>query len=460
MSTKLRSHGKSMVVWVLLAMLILGLGGFGVTSFTGRINSVGTVGETPIPVNDYARALRDEFSAAAATLGRPLSMQEARAAGVDVQVLGRLIGQAALSEEARRLGLSVGDGELHRQITSADAFKGVGGSFDRTAYSMMLQQQGYTEASFERSLRDDLTRSILQSAVTGGVRAPDAVVSAYTAYLTESRAFAWAEITEADLPEGIPAPSEEELRGWWSDHPDEFTSPETRKITYAWLAPEMLLDQVKLDDAAIQAAYDANIDQYVQPERRLVERLVYPSLEEAQAARARLDAGASFGELAGERGLTLADADMGDVTEAQLGAAGPAVFALEAPGVAGPLETDLGPALFSVNAVIAAQTTTLEEARDELAGEVEMDRARRLIADQSNDLEDRLAGGATLEDMAAETAMELGSIDFTADSDQGIAGYESFREAAPSAPRISPNLPISTMAASLRCASTRSNRPP
>jgi peptidyl-prolyl cis-trans isomerase D len=62
-----------------------------------------------------------------------------------------------------------------------------------------------------------------------------------------------------------------------------------------------------------------------------------------------------------------------------------------------------------------------------------MDRARRAIQDMVDDLDDRLAGGASIEDMAEETDMELGQIDFTAATDEGIAAYASFREAAAAA---------------------------
>jgi peptidyl-prolyl cis-trans isomerase D len=41
-----------------------------------------------------------------------------------------------------------------------------------------------------------------------------------------------------------------------------------------------------------------------------------------------------------------------------------------------------------------------------------------------------LAGGATLEDVATETALELGRIDWTPQSDEGPAAYEGFRAAA------------------------------
>lgn len=431
MSNKLRSHGKSTVVWVLLAMLILGLGGFGVTNFSGRGASIGAVGETEISLNDYARALRSEMNAASAQLGRPVTMEEARTLGLDRQVQGQIFGEAAISEQARRLGLSVGDTELTRQIHAAGAFQGLDGQFDRETYRQALRSEGYTESGFEDQLRSDIARSILQTAVVGGVTAPETLTAAYTAFLTETRDLELAEVTEADLTATVPEPTEDELKAWHQDHAAEFTAPEAREISYVWLTPDMLRDKVQVDDAALQAAYDARHDEFVQPERRMVEELVYPSAEEAAAAKAQYDAGtATFADLAAARGLSLEDIDKGEVSRDQLGAAADAVFALTEPGVVGPIDSDLGPALYAMNAILPAQETTLEDARDELVGEVEMERARRMIADMSADLEDRLAGGATLEQMADETDMELGKISYAPGTDAPIAGYDTFRTAA------------------------------
>lgn len=430
---KLRSHGKSVVVWILLAMLILGLGGFGLQSFSGSIKSVGSVGETQISVNDYARALRQEMQSRSQQTGQPVTMAQMRASGLDQQVLGTLIGQAALGEAARRLGVSVGDAELQKQIFDIQAFHNASGNFDRETYKFALRQQGFTENEFEAQLRDDLARSIVQGAVAGGVEAPQAVTDAYTKFVSEKRGFTWAEITESDLTTPVAQPTDDELQSYYDDHITQFTAPETREITYAWLTPEMLQSKVAIDDATLKAEYERRIDEFKQPEKRLVERLVYPSMEEAQAAKAKYDAGTSFADLAKERGLTLEDADLGDVTKAELGKAGDAVFALNEPGIAGPIETDLGPALYKMNAVIAAQETSFEDAREELAGEAEADKARREIGKMSEDLQDRLAGGATLEEMGKETDMELGTIAYTAGDTDGIAGYEEFRKAAEAA---------------------------
>ncbi|SOC12974.1 peptidyl-prolyl cis-trans isomerase D [Rhodobacter sp. JA431] len=432
MSTKLRSHGKSVVVWILLAMLIFGLGGYGVSNFSGGVKSIGTVGETEITVQDYANALRQEMNAAAAQFGRPLRMEEARAIGLDRAVQGQLFGAAGLSEQANRLHLSVGDEEVGRQITSAQAFQGPTGQFDRTAYRDMIRRQGYTEAAFEARLRADIARSILQGAVAGGAVAPEVLVNTYTAYLGETRDIAFAEITEDSLPAPVDTPDDAALQAYYEAHISDFTSPEAREITYAWLTPEMMAETVEIDEATLRETYDSRKDEFVQPERRDVSKLVFPTQEEADAGMARIAAGeANLADLAEERGLSANDISLSEQSEADIGGtAGAAVFAATDLGAIGPFETDLGPALFSVDAIYPGEETSFEDARGDIAAELAAERGRRMISDVTSDLEDRLASGATLEEMDKETAMQLGHIAFSAETTDGIAGYEAFREAA------------------------------
>lgn len=432
MSTKLRSHGKSMVVWVLLAMLVLGLGGFGVTSFNGRIQTIGAVGGTEIGVSDYANALRGEMNAATAQLGRPLSLAEAKSLGLDRAVQARLFNEAALAEQASRLALSVGNDVVRKEITGASAFQGPDGKFDREAYREMLRRQGYTETSFEARLRTDIARSLLQGAAAGGASVPQPLIDTYLAFLGETRDLAFAEVSEADLSAPPPSPDEAALKAYYEAHIADFTRPETREITYVWLTPEMLKDKAGIDEARLRAAYDERRAEFVQPERRLVLQLVFPTRAEAEAGMAKIAAGeASLTELALERGLAEADIDLGAVTEDEIGGeAGAAVFALQMPDVIGPYETDLGPALFKLVGIEPGEETSFEAARADLETELAMERARRMIADMSSDLEDRLASGATLEEMEAETEMVLGRISLAPDTSDGIAGYESFRDLA------------------------------
>lgn len=432
MSNPLRSKKRgNTIVWILVAMLVLGLGGFGARNFGGSTTALGTVGDREIDLRDYARSLQREISAVSAQIGQPLSFAQAQAFGIDRTVQARVIAAAALDNEADRIGLSVGDAEVRKQLLAVPAFQGLDGKFDRDTYTLTLRQEGLSEAEFEAKLRDEAARTVLQGAILGGTAAPETFVARIAAWATETRDFTVAELIASDLPEPVPAPDEAAIKAYYDAHPDDFTRPETRRISYVWLSPDMLADKVQLDEATLQAAYAERIDEFVTPERRLVERLVYPDAAEAEAAKARFDAGeATFEDLARERGLTLSDIDLGEMSKDALGAAGEAVFALQEPGVVGPIESDLGPALYSMNGILDAQEISFEEARDDLSSEAATDKARRLVADKSSEIEDLLASGATLEEVAKDTGMELGEIAFSAGTEDGIAAYTAFRDAA------------------------------
>lgn len=432
--SQLRTKGKSTIVWILMGLMVLGLGGFGITSFSGGTTEIGSVGDTKITADDYARALQSEMRAFSQQTGQQITMQQAQQMGLAQSVQANLIAAAALAEQARAIGVSVGDAQVAQTIMQAGAFQGPNGSFDRAAYAEVLRRENLTEADFEATVRDDEARLLLQRAVVGGVTAPAPMVDQTARWLLETRDFSWRELTEDELPAPVAEPDDATLRAWHEANGDRFTAPETRAITYAWVTPDMLSSEVQLDEAALRDTYQLNIDQFQRPARRMVSRLVFPDETQAQAAREQIDANtAPFESFVLQRGLTLDDVDLGEVTEAQLGSAAEAVFALDQPGVVGPLPTDLGPALFSVNAILDPVDIPFEEAREGLRGEAALSAAARQIQDRIADLEDALASGATLEELAEDTELELGQIDWTADAvpaEGSIAGYEAFRERA------------------------------
>ena len=253
----LRTHGKSTIVWVLMGLMVLGLGGFGVTSFSGGSTTIGSVGDTTITADDYARALRNQMNAYQQQTGQPISMAQAQAIGLPQAVQSQLITAAALEEQARRIGVAVGDDRVRQAILDAPAFRGPTGSFDRAAYAEVLRRENLSEAEFEREVRTDEARLLIQRAVAGGVPAPDAAVESTAKWILEGRDIAWRELTADMLPAPIAAPDEETLKAWHSANADRFTAPELRKISYVWLTPEMLAPEVELDEAALRAAYEA-----------------------------------------------------------------------------------------------------------------------------------------------------------------------------------------------------------
>ena len=420
------------VVWTILVLVMLGLGGFGVTNFGGGITTIGKVGEREIETTDYARALQQEMNALSAQVGQPVTFAQAQAFGLDRQVLQQVITRAAMDNETARIGISAGDASVAAEITAMNAFQGSAGTFDREAYRFTLERNNLTEAQFERSIREDIARSVLQGAVVGGFVAPDPLTDALTAYAGERRGFSLLELAASDLPTPVAEPTDADLQSFYDANIDRFTRPEAKRITYVALLPETLAPTMEVDETALRALYDERIDEFMIPEKRLVERLAFPTEADAQAAKARLDAGEiTFDALVAERGLKLEDIDLGDVSKIDLGAAGDAVFALGEPGIAGPAVSDVGPALFRMNAILAAQETTFEDARDSLSAEMRTDAARRAIGARIEEIDDLLASGADLEEVAQEAGMDIATIDYIpSETPEGIAAYPDFREAA------------------------------
>lgn len=425
-----KKQGMGAGMWVIMGLLILSLGGFGVTQFGGSVSSVAEVGDVEISGNDYARAVQNQMTAFQQQTGQPLNFQTAQALGIDRIALGQLIADAAIDNETMRAGLSAGDEIVGAEIRNFSAFQSAAG-FDRTSYELALRQNGTNPREFEETVRLDLAAQLLRRAIGSGITTPDIFVDTLYNHAREERDITWARLTAEDLPAPVGTPTETDLVTFHEENAELFTRPETKAIRYAWLTPDMLAPNIEVSDDQIHALYDARISEFVSPERRLVERLVFSTESAAADAKTRLDNGEiTFDELVIERGLSLGDVDMGDVAESDLGAVASEVFALSGPGVVGPLASALGPAIFRMNGILAAENITFEEARDDLAPEAAADRARRLINDMVGQVEDLLAGGADPALIAERTDLEEGSIDWNVDVFEGIAAYQDFRTAA------------------------------
>ena len=392
---------KSIGQWamlILLGLLAFSLIGFGATNFGGQVQSVASVDDVTVSPTQYSTALQARMREVGDATGQPISFAQAQQAGIDRAVLTQLIGQAAVAAEGERIGLSIPDTRVAARVQSLGAFQGADG-FNADIYRDTLQRNGLTPRSFERSLRQEEVGQLLQEAVTRQASGADWARLA-AAYAGERRDVTWANVAEALLDDPVAEPTEDELADWYAANGETFRRPAEKDLTVWALRPRDLAADFAPSEDDLRASYDARAAEFVVPERRAVERLVFRTEADAADALGRLDAGESFDDLVAARGLAASDVSLGEVTEDQLGAAGEAVFALDGPGVAGPAETPLGPALFRVSAILNPQETSFETVRPRLARELGIDAARRDIDGRYGEFDDELAGGATLEELA------------------------------------------------------------
>ena len=423
---------SNIAMWGILGLLMFALAGFGITGFGGSVRVVAEVGEQEVTTNAYVRAIRQEQRNLQQQTGQALSLADMQNFGIDRGVLARLIAAAALDNEAARLGISVGDAEVARQIATIPSFQGVDGTFDRDGYTFALRSAGLNEREFERQVRSETARDILQGAVLGGIRPSSTLAELIANWEFETRNITLATVTMADLDAGPLAPSADELQAHYDENAAVFTEPEARRIKVAWATPEQLLSTIDIPEARLRELYTQRRDEFSQPARVLAERLGFADRAAADAALAEMDDGTTtFDALVTERGLTLDDVDQGELAASDVSdTIAAALFASQEPGLVGPIDTDLGPAIYRVNAVLSATEVPFEDVADALRTEYASDQARRVLSDAIPEIDDLLAAGATLEELADETDLAVETIVWRQGDSDGIAGYDAFQFAA------------------------------
>src|SRR6202158_1918685 len=105
---------------VVMGVLIVSFGVWGIADiFRGFGQStLAKIGRTEISAEQFRQIYTDKLQQMGRQFGRPLTMDQARAFGLDRQVLQQTIAEAALDEEARRMGLAPSEAETMRMIFS------------------------------------------------------------------------------------------------------------------------------------------------------------------------------------------------------------------------------------------------------------------------------------------------------------------------------------------------------
>jgi peptidyl-prolyl cis-trans isomerase D len=361
-----------------------------------------TVGDIKIGPQEYMRAQQDVLRAMSAQVGRSLSIQEARALGLDKRVLERLIGGAAIDTHAQALGLGISDEALLKEIMNDPNLKDASGNFSPLAFQQMLQSNGLTEQGYLFSLRERNLRRQILSTIGKVVNSPKMLIEALNNFNGETRTLRFV-LVPASVAGTIPEPTEEDLKRYYDNHQLKFTQPEYRKIGVLAVTPETVKDQVAITDDDVRASYEANKDQLGKPERRHVQQISFPDLAAAKAAYEKLQSGTDFLELAKEQGLSEQDIDLGTVSRTELAdaAIAEAAFALEENKVSEPIEGKLGGVvLLRVIAIEPGKMPTFEEAKGDIEKKLLKERAAGAIFDLHDKIEDQLASGSTLAEVA------------------------------------------------------------
>lgn len=411
----LRKGASGWVAKIFLVVLTLSFVVWGIADvFRGMgASSVASVGGTEISAQVFRQEYLDQLQRISRQAGRAITPEQARAFGLDRQVLNQMIADATLDAEAARLSLAVSDAQIAREIAENPNFRAPGAkAFDPAYFQQLLRSNGLTEQRYVASEKQRQVRDQLLQSLGAGVSVPQVLLEAVNRFEGETRTASYIRVTPAAAGT-LPAPTEEALRTYFDAHKLTFRAPEYRKISVLALTPATLSAGITVTDEEAKAEYDRTIARFGKPEMREVQQIVFTNAADATAAEEKIKGGATFADIAAARGLTPKDTDLGLVAKSAIldPKIADAAFSLADGAVSAPVEGRFGTALVHVTKIVPGAFQPFELVKPQVVAELQLDRAKRIILDMHDKVEDERASGATLAETAQKLGLKLASYD-------------------------------------------------
>ncbi|HYL04606.1 MAG TPA: peptidylprolyl isomerase [Thermoanaerobaculia bacterium] len=398
----------SWILWVIIALFVLfifadfgtGLGGNrqDTQSWAAKVGG-DTISRLEyqrsyrVMENQYRRQLADQYTPA---LAKQLQLP--------MRALDKAITDRILLREAERIGLKVSDAEVRDAILTEGAFHDDQGHFiGQEQYAQVLQANGYTVASFEDEVRQDLLKQKLASALRADLYVSDAEIEKTYRDQVERAKIRYIEVPRSRF--GDAAVPQSEVAAYFQQHRQEYRLPEQREGAYLLVEGSKLLDQVKLTDADLQAYYQSHQDEWKQDEQVHASHillLVNDKRTDAQARqqideiKKRLDNGEDFGAVARQvsedPGSKASGGDLGFFARGRMVKEFENAAFSATPGrLVGPIKTPFGYHLLKVAGRRAAGVQPFAEVREQIRSRLSFEKARQLAEARAKELARRAA---------------------------------------------------------------------
>lgn len=432
----IRSNAQSWGVKIAFGIIILVFVFWGVGSFTGGpTTEVITVNGKAITAPELYRQFEMTMQSIRAQ-NPEISQEDLKAMGFKRQVAQQLIVQTLLTQEAERMGLAITPVELRKHIESFPFFHNDQGKFDAARYKEVLQMQSETPGSFETAISKEMLMQKLQNEVTAGAYVTPQEARDLYNYDGERRVLEYVLFPLDQYKENV-APTEADTKKYYDDNQAQFAVPAKADVEYLLLSPESLAAAFPVEEAAVRADYDKNLESYKVNESVKARHIlimapekVEPGTEsEKQDAEARAAIEALHKRLvAGEDFAELAKANSADGTAASGGDLGwfehdrmvpefaDAAFALKPGQTSAPVRSQFGYHLIKVDDRKPAGTTPFDDVKAEIKTRLSADAAANKVQDIVDQMLMALLNSKSLTEAGAEyklTPQKSGLLDVT-----------------------------------------------
>ena len=338
--------GVALGITILIAVVFI-FSGTGTVFLANSSNgAVASVGETEISEFDLLRSISNQkqqileqnpdldTSLISDDILRPAALE-------------RLIRREVFVQTAQKNGLSMSENSINSEILNVEGFK-TDGKFDQDRYKFVLQNQGYTHASFKQMLNNDLVVQQLISGVSETAFVTEFENQSLASVSEQSRTYYYLTIPVSKYSLEVSV-SDNEIFDFYQNNPNDFMTEAQLKIDYIELKPEMLADKNAISEEMVQQRFEAELADLDLTESRRVSHILITENNDTliDEINAKIVANASFESLVSEYSEDFGSASVGGDLGFTSGETFPdsfeeAVMQLNIGEVSGPVQTESG----------------------------------------------------------------------------------------------------------------------
>lgn len=409
MLTELRNVTRGWFAMAIIGLIALAFTIWGINDGLRPIqsNDVASGRDVKVSRQEFNLAFDNEVERQRTLTKRPVSRQEAVDANLHMQVVNRLVADRSVDRLMQRINVGVSDEMLRKSGRAIEAFRNpITGEFDPQTYLALLAKNGLPVSYFEDDLRRSIARDQFDGALAAGIRPPSSFGRIVMAFETERRTISIAAITPDRV--GVPpAPTDAEIEAFYKAQSSAFALPAYRAFTVIRAEPADFAERIEVPEDKIKDLYEFRKAQLATPEKRSFVLLSGGAdRAAAEAAGRRLASGEDPQTVARALNMQAQTFDAKAKTEAPDTRIADAVFNTTVGQITAPIQ-GITWSIARVTGMTPAASPTLEDIRTELRAELAREEAQTLMNDAVEKFDDIRAGGAPLEEAAAQSGLSL-----------------------------------------------------
>jgi peptidyl-prolyl cis-trans isomerase D len=298
MLESVRSFLSGKTLFILVTLLAIPFVFFGSTSFGTVFTSYGTVNGETVTQTDINLASSNVTQRYQAIFGEDFSIETIGEEQFSESLRQEIINQKILLSAAKASDLRVGEKQAKKEIIKIENFQS-DGTFDEALFQSVIRANGFTPDDYINLVQQTISMDFLIQGIANITSASESDITNFITAFEKTRDLEFVSIDFNEIAQSIEV-SEDEIQEFYNSNPLLFLDEERRTLQYLILSSDVYADNVQVDEALIQTAYDEYLAEQESNLQRRASHIMldvanYPSKEEAivkiSEIKSKLDSG-------------------------------------------------------------------------------------------------------------------------------------------------------------------------